>query len=241
MGTVGYMSPEQVRAQPVDFRSDVFSFGLVLYEMLAGERAFRRQSPAETMNAIVHDEAPEASVAAGSWAQPLGRIVGHCLEKDPGARFQSMLDMAFHLESISAVSAAVPATAAPVPAPHKLWTRTASALALLGAGFGLAALFLASGKEASPSYRFTPLATDSSCQRDPAWSPDGRNVAYIAVVDGVYQVFSRSLSQPAPVQLTKGEGDCSRPFWARGGDRVYYFGVGPCGAWEQPGECRSRL
>ncbi len=235
MGTVGYMSPEQVRAQPVDSRSDVFSFGLVLYEMVAGARAFRRESPAETMNAIVHDDPPEVPVLAVPSAQPLGRIVRHCLEKDPDARYQSMQDVAFHLESVAAVSGAVTPPAVRAPAARKRWPLPVAALALLLAGFGLAALFLAPGKETVPSYRFTPLATDASSQRDPAWSPDGKNVAYVAVVDGVFQVFTRSLSQQTPVQLTKVQADCAGPFWARGGDRIYYisggslWGVGAAG------------
>ena len=218
MGTAGYMSPEQIRAQPVDWRSDVFSFGLVVYEMVTGARAFRRESAAETMHAILHDDTPEVPASVGSFAQPLGRIVAHCLEKDPAARFQSMQDVAFHLESISAVSSGVPAMpATPAAAGRKQWQSPVLAMILLGAGFGLAALLLPLNKEAAPSYRFTPLATDASSQRDPAWSPDGKNIAYVAVVDGVFQVFTRSLSQPAPVQLTKGQADCARPFWARGG------------------------
>ena len=205
----------------------MFSFGLVVYEMVTGARAFRRESAAETMHAILHDDTPEVPASVGSFAQPLGRIVAHCLEKDPAARFQSMQDVAFHLESISAVSSGVPAMpATPAAAGRKQWQSPVLAMILLGAGFGLAALLLPLNKEAAPSYRFTPLATDASSQRDPAWSPDGKNIAYVAVVDGVFQVFTRSLSQPAPVQLTKGQADCARPFWARGGDRAYYLSGG---------------
>ena len=86
MGTVGYMSPEQVRGQPADHHSDIFSFGLVLYEMLAGRRAFSGASSVEIMNAILKEDPPELSE---SIAPGLKRIVERCLDKNPERRFQS--------------------------------------------------------------------------------------------------------------------------------------------------------
>ena len=85
LGTVGYMSPEQVRGQPADHRTDIFSFGLILYEMLAGRAAFRRETGAETMTAILKDDAPEPSTPRHS--PPGARVVDYCLEKDPAAGF----------------------------------------------------------------------------------------------------------------------------------------------------------
>jgi len=95
LGTAGYMSPEQVAGHAVDARSDIFSFGCVLYEMLAGRRAFARRTSAETMTAVLNDEPPPLE-AAGAGVR---RIVSHCLEKQPEARFQSAQDLAFHLRS----------------------------------------------------------------------------------------------------------------------------------------------
>jgi serine/threonine protein kinase len=101
MGTVAYMSPEQVRGEEVDHRSDIFSFGLILYEMLAGRRAFDRQSFAETMAAIANEEAPELSELNPKVTPQLEKIVRRCLEKKPERRFQSASDLGFALEALS--------------------------------------------------------------------------------------------------------------------------------------------
>ena len=107
LGTVAYMSPEQVRGHPAESRSDVFSFGAVLYEMLTGRRAFRADSAVETMNAILTEEPAEFSTA-GSRAIPAGleRVVRRCLEKDPAQRFQNTRDLGFAIEAVSGLTAA---------------------------------------------------------------------------------------------------------------------------------------
>src|SRR6202162_6605893 len=97
MGTAGYMSPEQVKGLPVDHRSDIFSFGTILYELLSGKRAFKRDTNAETMAAIMRDEPPELSESGRSISPALDRIVKHCLEKDRERRFQTVRDIAFSL------------------------------------------------------------------------------------------------------------------------------------------------
>jgi eukaryotic-like serine/threonine-protein kinase len=102
IGTLGYMSPEQVRGLPVDHRSDLFSFGAVLYEMLTGHRAFRGATPADTATAILREEPPEMPVGRDPISPGLERIVRHSLEKEPEARFQSASDVAFALELLAA-------------------------------------------------------------------------------------------------------------------------------------------
>ena len=104
MGTVGYMSPEQVKGEQVDQRSDIFSFGAVFYEMLSGKRAFRGDSPIEIMSAILTKEPPEPAESQRTFAPPFERIVRHCLEKRPEDRFQSTRDLVFDLESLAATS-----------------------------------------------------------------------------------------------------------------------------------------
>jgi serine/threonine protein kinase len=103
LGTVGYMSPEQVRGLPADHRSDLFSFGCILYEMLAGRRAFAASSSVETLNAILKEEPAEIGRLNLDIPPGLERIVHHCLEKNPDERFQSARDLAFHLEALSGV------------------------------------------------------------------------------------------------------------------------------------------
>ncbi|MBS1807779.1 MAG: serine/threonine-protein kinase [Acidobacteria bacterium] len=111
MGTIAYMSPEQVRGQDLDQRSDIFSFGLILYEMLAGRRAFQKESAAETMAAIANEEPPDLSELNPKVTPQLEKIVQHCLEKKPEMRFQSARDLGFALETL-----AIPGSAGVSPA-----------------------------------------------------------------------------------------------------------------------------
>ncbi len=116
LGTVGYMSPEQVRGLPVDQRSDIFSFGTILFEMLAGQRAFERDSAVETMNAILKEDPPEVDSARVLLPPGLERIVARCLEKQPEDRFRSAHDLAFALEALSGVSSMTsPTEILPIP------------------------------------------------------------------------------------------------------------------------------
>lgn len=130
LGTVGYMSPEQVSGQPADARSDIFSFGCLAYEMLTGRRAFSRPSPGETMAAILRDHPPEISTAERDLRPGLDRVVRRCLEKAPGERFQSASDLSFALEELldSGIS-----TAASAPSSRRtVLLLAAAAVVLLG-------------------------------------------------------------------------------------------------------------
>ncbi len=101
LGTVGYMSPEQIRSRATDHRSDIFSLGVILYEMLTGQRAFQRDSTADTMSAILKEDPRDISDVNPNIPPSLERVVRHCLEKNPEERFQSARDLAFDLEMIS--------------------------------------------------------------------------------------------------------------------------------------------
>ncbi len=112
MGTVGYMSPEQVRGQATDHRADIFAFGAILYEMLAGKRAFQKPTSPETMTAILNENPPEISQVTADIAPALQRVVHRCLEKNPEQRFQSASDLAFALDALSESGASSPSTKA---------------------------------------------------------------------------------------------------------------------------------
>ena len=104
LGTAGYMSPEQVRGEPANHLSDIFSFGSILYEMLSGQRAFKKHTNAETMTAILNEEPQELAPRIATMPPALERIVRHCMEKQPKQRFQSARDIAFDLDSVSSTS-----------------------------------------------------------------------------------------------------------------------------------------
>lgn len=120
MGTVGYMSPEQVRGLRIDHRSDIFSFGAILYEILTGRRAFRRDTPADTLSAILSQDPPDVTTIDEKIPLAVQLVVRHCLEKSPGERFHSARDLAFQLEAITALGSgaiAAPAVAQAAPPP----------------------------------------------------------------------------------------------------------------------------
>jgi Tol biopolymer transport system component len=185
MGTVGYMSPEQVRGGNADHRADIFALGAVLYEMLTGERAFRRETPAETMTAILREDPPPLTVAARPVPPALDRIVRRCLEKNSAARFQSALDLAFALEAADLESGSSMAVPFARPA-RTAWVPWAIAgLCLILAALGAAALFLRPAA-APGATRFNVLPPDgwrvdvSADVAIAAISPDGRMLALVA-------------------------------------------------------------
>ncbi len=184
LGTVGYMSPEQVRAQPADHRSDIFSIGVVLYEMLTGRRPFGGASAVETMNEILKED-PAPIAAADSVAPALRHIVDHCLEKSPAERFQSARDLAFALQQLSPASAASGATAAIDALPSRrlvfLW-RAAGLSALLAAVF--VAGWMTAPRVSQPTLSFHRLTYRPGNILDGRFSPDGKTVVYSASWEG---------------------------------------------------------
>jgi serine/threonine protein kinase len=183
LGTVGYMSPEQVRGKPVDARSDLFSFGVILYEMLSGERAFHGDSSADILSAILREEPPELTASNSAIPPALQRIVRHCLEKNPQERFQSARDLAFQLADVSSPSS-TSAIAGPVVTPgSRRWLPAAGGLLLLAiAG---AVLFLAARRLSGSSQpTFHRLTFRRGTILTARFAPDGKTVVYGAAWDG---------------------------------------------------------
>jgi Tol biopolymer transport system component len=178
LGTVGYMSPEQVRAQAVDHRSDIFSFGSVLYEMLSGQRAFRGASAVETMNAILKEDPKELSATNRTLPPALERIVSHCLEKSPEERFQSARDIAFDLEQLSGSSSNAAVTGSAGAAPR--WRR-AGLLAALALGGVLVGYLARGGPEQREVATFKPITFRTGLVNDARFAPDGKTIAYQAL------------------------------------------------------------
>ena len=146
MGTVGYMSPEQVRGLPVDHRSDIFSLGCVLYEMVTGRRAFARATAADTMTAILTEELPDPSTTGTAVSPVLGRVIAHCLEKNPEERFQSARDVAFDLQAVLGEISGTKATAVSGSSDkRRVVAAVVSVVALLAAVIGVVLMRLQPG------------------------------------------------------------------------------------------------
>jgi hypothetical protein len=190
------MSPEQARGKPVDARSDIFSFGAVLYEMLSGRRAFKGDTAADTLMAVLTGEPPELTATDASLSPALLRIVRHCLEKDPLLRFQTARDLAFHLESIGG-SSATTLSHSPARLARRL-RRPALGLALLagGAAVGWVAATLRPAPPAA-DLSFTRLTFRRGTLNGMRFAPDGQTVVYGAEWDGgPAEIFSTSVEGP---------------------------------------------
>ncbi len=240
LGTVGYMSPEQVRGQAVDHRSDIFSLGSMLHEMLTGSRPFQRETAAETMTAILTEEAPERSDLHGRTGLALDRIVHRCLEKRPEQRFQSARDLAFFLRTLvslpeqparEAAARNVTRSVVPLPRGTRLSGQASPVLAISRDASKLA--FVAQGED-GPQHLYvshldrgeTEQIPESECAEGPFFSPDGRWVAFAADVSadsprsGELRVhsFSSGLTQMV-CPLPGFEGGC----WGEDG-AIYFVG-----------------
>src|SRR4030095_5124548 len=187
MGTVGYMSPEQLKGQSTDQRSDIFSFGAILYEMLSGHRAFHGESAAETMSAILKEDPPELSDTNKTVSPALERLVNHCLEKNPEARFHSARDLAFALEALSGSTPISSQTMAmPIVASGR-WTRRERALASVAAVGIVTTVLLAVGLGVS---YFRRAPTDARVLRLFINPPEKTSFCSFAFLpDGVLFVF----------------------------------------------------
>ena len=200
LGTVGYMSPEQAKGEPADHRSDIFSFGTVLYEMLSGQRAFQGDSPVETLSAILKEQPPDLTLVVPGLAPGLARIVDRCLEKNRDDRFQSAADLRFALEAISGIS--TPAvTARPARRLPWRWALAAAALALaLGGGF------LAGSRRPPAGHpQFQQLTFRRGAVQGARFTADGQTIVYAAAWEGrPAELFSTRPEAPEarPLQMT---------------------------------------
>ena len=181
VGTAGYMSPEQVRGAVVDTRTDIFSFGAVLFEMLTGQRAFKRDTTADTMAAILNDDPPELLESGRQIPPVLDRIVRHCLEKAPEQRFQSARDLAFDLESLSTLTGSAAVAALKTQRFHKWWYRAAGLIALIV--LAVAWRWIAVSRPAAGS-QFHQLTYRRGTPENARFTPDGQNVIYTAHWEG---------------------------------------------------------
>ena len=227
LGTAGYMSPEQVRGEKADERSDIFSFGSVLYETLTGQRAFAGQSAADRTSAILKDDPPDLRAAGRTIPVALERIVRHCLEKDPEGRFQSARDLAFYLETALSDSESSAAIA--------VQTRRTLPIGRLLAGVAILAALGAAwwGRgHLQPDQRqvsFLRLTDFAGLEESPAFSPDGKSVAFVSDSTGSRQIWIRLLAGGPPLRITHDAGDHLEPRWSQDSGAVIYYTPPPEG------------
>lgn len=182
LGTAGYMSPEQVRGTEVDCRTDIFSFGAVLYEMLSGKRAFKRDTAADTMAAILHEDPPELLESGRQIPPALDRIVRHCLEKAPEQRFQSARDLAFDLESITTLTP-TGSLAVTKGKERSRWWYAAGLVAVLIIA-ALTAWKISASLRPVTGSQFHQVTSRRGTLGNARFTPDGQNIIYTAAWEG---------------------------------------------------------
>ena len=226
LGTVCYMSPEQAEARRVDARSDIFSFGSVLYEMATGKRAFMGNSKISTLASILQgDPRPAAELHAGV-PRELEKIIQRCLRKDPVWRFQSAADLKISLCDVQREMESGVAETAP-HAPPQGRTRLWVAALALGLAVGAAiAWWLASGREGrTAAYGpIKPLTTYSGLEYEPALSPDGKQVAFSwngETKDNLH-IYVRLVEGGAALRLTADPAPDHAPAWSPDGSRLAF-------------------
>ncbi len=227
VGTASYMAPEQVRGEPADARTDIFAFGAVLYEMLAGVRAFRRDTAAETMTAVLKDDPPELSGPLRAGSSTLDRIVRRCLEKRPEERFQSARDLSFALSALSGsdTSAAARAVAAAAPPQQSLLRLVGVALAMVAVA--VATWFIARPAEPRTRMQFSLAGSDQMSISHMALSPDGSTLAFVSPEDrtGLPVIYVQRIASPN-ARVLPGTQGASFPFWSPDGTYVGFFANG---------------
>jgi eukaryotic-like serine/threonine-protein kinase len=232
LGTMGYMSPEQVRGGATDHRTDIFALGVVLYEMLAGRRAFAGDTAVDVMSGILKEDPPELPIAERHIPPALSRIVGRCLEKNSASRFQSARDLAFALEALSTSSGSTGAHQIadvvirdrPVPRKPLLIAFGVAAVAVVMAA-AIATVHFRERAPAVRTVRFQIAAPGPTGAEMLALSPDGQSLAFVAATDGPPQIWIRPMDAIEAKPLV-GTDNATYPFWSPDGAYLGFFAQG---------------
>jgi serine/threonine protein kinase len=232
VGTAAYMSPEQAEGKKVDSRSDIFSFGAVLYEMVTGRRAFQGESKIATLSAILHQEPPPLRDLLPSVPADLERIISHCLRKDPARRFQHLDDVKTLLEELKDESRSgkiTMTTSVILPRPSGA-RRRKRAIALAATLLVVVAAAVAyrlfrhrpQGQTSDAPRALTRLTFQGGLQSEPTWSPDGRLIAYSSDRSGNFDIWVQQVDGSNPVQVTTNGAHDWQPAWSPDGNRIAF-------------------
>ena len=222
VGTVAYMSPEQAQGKAVDPRSDIFSFGSVLYEMATGRRAFQGDTKISTLAAIINQEpAPPGREVP----QELQRIIARCLRKDPARRFQHMEDLNVALEELKEESDSGTLTGVrPAPRRPRRMVAAAGALAVILAA-ALAWYFLRPAPEPAAALKVAPLTTYPGLETEPSFSPDGNQVAFVwnGEKQDNFDIYVKLIGPGKPLRVTTHPGMDFSPAWSPDGRSIAFL------------------
>jgi len=223
MGTASYMAPEQVRGDLADPRTDIFAFGAVLYEMLSGKRAFRRETTAETMTAVLKEDPPELADPGHPVSPALDRIVRRCIEKSPEQRFQSAKDLSFALGALSGTDSSSVLRSA-TAAERLQWLKWAMIAVAFVIGAAAAWLFVT---RPAPQQRMQFAIAIHSEVSHMALSPDGMMLAMVSPDENsqLPVLLVQKIGSP-DVRLLSGTEGASYPFWSPDGAFIAFFAAG---------------
>ena len=223
IGTVAYMSPEQAEGKPLDSRSDMFSFGSLLYEMLTGRRAFQGDTKVSTLSTILHSEPPALRGILPDLPREIETIVARCLRKDLDRRIQHMRDLKLALQELQEEVESGSSSAVPL---RKASSRRRAVIAGSIAVLGIVALawFGLTRKGVAPGARTVPVTSYPGMELQPALSPDGKQVAFIwdGGTPGQLDVYVKLVDAGTPLRLTSHAGLHSGPAWSPDGRYVAF-------------------
>jgi Tol biopolymer transport system component/predicted Ser/Thr protein kinase len=230
VGTISHMSPEQAEGRAVDHRSDIFSLGVVFYEMLTGRRPFRGDSPASVLSSILKDTPPPVTELNPEIPRDLAKLCRRCLAKDPTRRYQTALDLRNELEDVRQDIDSGILEVAPAPRRHRgSWGIGVAAAMLAAAG---AVVFLRWGHPGErPALQIQPLTSLEGMETDPTWSPDGNFVAFSHAGSGSLDIYVMSAGGDEPIRRTDGPADEKRPRWSPDNRHIAFVSDRGADAW----------